>query len=391
MGVAAHLVKYRRQIPDRKQFGEFVRECREQKKFELGQIKLGELAKECFGEAFGPRLAQFSNRQEWVREGTDALDATAFRDVIGTMSTASMEEGYARKADNILALVGTYETPDQPEGEKTIHFKQSATGTVGAVAPGMEYPRAGQGGYRIAAPEPTKFGLVGVLTIEAVKANETRQFLQEQMDIGGAVGAHQVREFLRVITGIRNTYKRNGTTINTYLTSGAWINAVEDFDITKGPAEFDRLDQLFDRMVHPITGEPIEVMPTAMLTVGAQHFQIRSIMKSTEIRVTNGTTTSVGANPLLNTEMQLEKNSVLRQLLISELGYNAAQADSTFFYGDLQGAFKYRQIEPFQVFETGDQTDVGFFQDIVYAAKGRWWGVPFVYDPMKVIRARKAS
>lgn len=391
MGAGAKLVQYRKQMSRDADFGEFVRECRENKKLDLNDIQIGEVAKEAFGDGFGTRLEQFSRRQEWVREGTEATDASVFRDVINTMAVASMEEGYTQKTSNVLSMFGNYPTPNQPEGEHTIHFKWSATGDVKAVAPATEYPRAGFSGYKITVPEPTKYGLVACLTIEAVKSNQTRQFLKENADVGRAVGTHQLKAALRVVTGVTNPYKRNGTTYNTYLTSGAWINGVDDFDITKGPAEFDRLNQVFDRMVHPVTGEPIDVEPSSILAVGAQEFQLRSIMKATEIRVTNGSTLTVGANPLSDQNMRIERDTFLRKMLIDELGLSAVQADSTFFYGDFQEAFKLREIEPFRVFETNDQTDIAFFQDVVYAVKGRWWGSYFVNDPMRVLRVRKMA
>lgn len=391
MGAGAKLVQYRKQMTKPGEFGEFVRECRETKKLDLSQVQIGEVAKEAFGDAFGTRLEQWSRRQEWVTEATEATDASAFRDVINTMAVATMEEGYQQKTSEVLKLIGKYETPNQPEGEHTIHFKQSAVGDVKAVAPATEYPRAGFGGYKIQIPEPTKYGLVACLTVETVKSNNTRQFLKENLDVGRAVGTHQLKSALRVITGVANNYKRNGTTFNTYLTSGAWVNAVDDFDITKGPAEFDRLNQTFDRMVHPVIGEPIDVEPNSILAVGQQLFQLRSIMKATEIRVVNGSTTTVGANPLYDMSLTMSQDTFLRKMLIEELGLTAQQADTTFFYGDMPEAFKLREIEPFRVFETNDNSDIAFFQDIVYAVKGRWWGSFFVNDPMRVLRVRKMA
>lgn len=393
MSAASVLFKHAKQLRGGKRFSQFVRECREEKKLDFADVKIGELAHLAYGDDVGGGLSRDSRRQAWVQEATEATDATAFRDVISSMSTASLEDGYKQAASGVVPLFGVFETPNQPEGEHQHFFKANSTGQVQAVAPGTEYPRAGQLGYKVAVPEPSKFGLIAALTIETVKSNQTRQFLKDQLDVGRAVGAHQVKAFLRCMFGITNTYKRNGTLFNTYQIGGAWTNGIDDFDITRGPGEFDRGNQMFDRMLHPVTNEPIPVMPDTVLGVGAQIFQVKSIVRATEIRVTAGATTTIGANPLIDQNPTLLTDKFIRPMLLGDGGLTAIQADTNMLFGQMNEAFMNRQIEPFKVFET-NEAQIGypdFFQDIVYAAKGRWWGVPFVMDPMKVLRLRKMA
>ena len=65
-------------------------------------------------------------------------------------------------------MFGTFELPNQISGEHTIHMKRTASDAVTAVAPAMEYPRGAFLGYKVAIPEPVKYGQIAVLTLEAV-------------------------------------------------------------------------------------------------------------------------------------------------------------------------------------------------------------------------------
>lgn len=397
MGVAKVLVEKAREL-EPGQFRSFVRECLSQKKFNAEpdgdgpRFHVREAAEQAFGrDTWARGLREISARRSWVAEAsTGATDASAFVTAIAAMSHASMEDGYKERTSELLSLPGKFETPDQPEGTKDIIHKYSATGAVQAVAPGTEYPRTGFATLKITAPEPTKFGLIAALTIEAVKSNDTRGFLKDNLDVGRAVGQHELEAFIRVLTGIKSSYTRNGTLYSTYLTSGSWVNSITDFNIDNGPAEFDRMDQLFDQMVHPVTGKSITVNPTGVIAVGKCYFRTKTTVNASQIRTQSATsgvnTTTVGPNPLEGfTDVKRDPN--IRRMLVAEGGLSATQADTQLFYGDFKEAILKREVEPFTVEETANDTDIAFFADIVHAVKGRWWGSYFVHDPLSIISA----
>lgn len=389
MGVAKKLVEVARTM-EGGQFGEFVKECRQLKKFTKEQFHLKELAQAAFGESWEAPMRRVSSQRAWVKEAaTGSTDVSAFRDVIASMTIAEVETGYEEATSIIGDLFDTWETPDAPTGTKDIFERFSATGQVKSVAPGTEYGRSNFQGLKVTAPEPVKHGLIGVLTLEAVKENDSKGFLKDSLDVGRQVGDYVNDLRIRVLTGLTNNYVQNGTAYNTYLGSGAWINQLDDWDISTGPVAFDRANRLFSQLVHPITGRSIRVTPTAVLAMPAQHFQIRSIAKATEVRVTSGSTTTVGANPL--DDINPIKDQEVRRLFLAESGLTATQVDTHVWYGDFKRAFWERVVEPFNVFETADETDIAFFQDVVYAVKGRYWGVPFARNPRYVQRLRKNS
>ncbi len=404
MGVAKVLVEKARELsPD--MFRLFVKESREAKKFAFGtpyeqsslpRFHIREAAEAAFGrDNWQSGLKSFSRQKGWVQEAaTGATDASAFKDTIASMTIATITDGYQHTVSDLLDLAGVAETPDQPEGTHDFIQKYSATGIVQAVAEGTEYPRTGFATLRTTAPEPTKYGEIAVLTLETVKSNDTRGFLKDNLDVGRAVGQHQLEAFIRVLTGIVNNYTRNGSTLNTYLTSGAWINKLTDFDINNGPAEFDRITQLVDRMVHPVTGKSIKVDPNAIIAVGNAVFRTKSTVAATQIRQesADGKIVTIGSNPL-DGYAPVKHNANIRRMLIAEGGYTAALADTMVFYGNFKEAVQLRQVEPFTVEEIGDlgKEWIGFSQDLVYAVKGRWWGSYFINDPLQIYQAYKAS
>jgi hypothetical protein len=393
MGLATKLIEQARTL-GRRQYEEFVKECREQKVFTPEQFHIREAAEAAFGQAWYTRLKRVSAGREWVREAnTGATDVTAFRDVISAMTTAEMVDGYEAATSAIADLFDTMPTPDQTTGTKDYFHPYSATDTARAIPAGTEYPRAGFEKFKVTAPEPAKYGLVAALTLEAVKENDTKGFLQTSTEVAREVGdfANDLR--IRVITGLTNNYVQNGTSYNTYIASGGgWVNKVDDFNVANGPAEFDRANRLFEQMVHPITGRSIRVKPTGILAMSAQAFQIRSVVNATEIRTTSGSVQTVGANPLAGMPTPVTDPEV-RRLYLAESGLTAAQVDTHLWYGDFQRAFKEREVEPFGVYEAGeaDLGSVGFMSDIVYAVKARYWAAPFVYDPRYVQMLRKLS
>lgn len=391
MGLATKLIAEARTL-GRDQYAEFVRECLSQKKFSPDQFHVREAAEAAFGAGWERRLRAVSANREWVTEAaTGATDVTAFRDVIQGLTVAQIETGYEEATSIIGEMYDTWETPGSPTGVKDIFEPFSAIDNPKPIPPMTEYPRTGFQGLKVTAPEPIKHGQIGVLSLETVKENDSKGFLKSMIDVGRNVGDYVNDLRIRVVTGLTNNYVQNGTSYNTYLGSGAWVNQLDDWNIANGPVEFDRSNRLFEQLTHPVTGRSIKVTATGVLAVAAQHFQIRSIVRATEIRTTSGNVTTIGANPL--DDLTPIKDPEVRRIYLNEAGLTSTQVDTHVWYGDFKRAFMERVVEPFMVVEAGeaDLQPYSFFQDIVYACKARYWAVPFVRNPRYVQRLRKLS
>lgn len=385
---------------------QIVREMRAAKKFDPKSdrpqdgLHLTEFARACFGLAWESKLRRFGERQGWVGEASsEAVDASTFRDVWGAVAVEQVEMGYAQAATVANQLVGVWQSSQNELDEATIPEMASTADRALDVAQGTEYPRAGFTGVAYKAPRPSKFGLIAALTLETVKLNQKTEVLDAYSEVGRIVGTEEAERKIRVVIGVTNNYTRNGVTTNTFLTSGAYTNSLTDFVITNGPKEYDRLLQLAAVQTHPITGKNIQFNPTAILTVPGNAFQARHIANTTEYRevASGNVVTAISQGNPLGMNFPIMVDPAVQRIAATSasaeepgLGLTAAKAKTLTVIADFARAFKWRQVEPFNVFETGDLTNdywpPSFFQDVVWAAKARSWGAGFVREPRLAYR-----
>ena len=375
--------------------GQLVREAIAAKKFTPHQLNLRELAIGCFGGlTWEARMKRYSSQAGWVQEATEAVDLSAFRSIIGTNVAAVMQDTYTESTSVVDQLVGTYDSSsDDPLNELTIPLPAIATDNGRDVAPGTDYPRTGFSPWYISAPRPDKYGLIAVLTMELVRANRTKQWLDAASEVARKVAIEEVKRKLRLVLGITNNYTRNGTTYNTYLTSGDRVNLVNDLNLANGPAELDRLDRLFGNMVHPATGEPMDIEANTILTVRGNLYSVKNAAGVTEIRTTEGDVTTLAGSPFTwSGPILYDKRA--QSMLDAEGGLSTTEAATWMAMGDFQKAFLWREMEPFHTFEVGPNDESwppAFFQDIVYGCKARFWGTGFVADPFRVVAGYNAD
>lgn len=390
---------------------QIVREMRAAKKFDPKSdrasdgLHLTEFARACFGMAWESKLRRFGERQGWVGEASsEAVDASTFRGFWGAVALEQIEMGYAQAATVANQLVGAWQSSQNELDEATIPEQAVTADRALDVAQGQEYPRAGFTGVMYKAPRPSKFGLIAALTLETVKLNQKTEVLDGYNEVGRVVGTEEAERKIRVVIGVTNNYTRNGVTTNTFLTSGAYTNKITDFVITNGPKEYDRLLQLAAVQTHPITGKNIQFNPTAILTVPGNAFSARQVGNLTEYRQedASGKVVAISQGSPLGQNFPIMTDPAVQRIAQASasaeepgLGLSAAVARTLTIIADFQRAFKWRQVEPFNVFETGDLTNdywpPSFFQDVVWAAKARSWGAAFVREPRLAYEAYNAA
>jgi hypothetical protein len=377
-----------------------VRELAEHKKVVLrDHLHLTRLAKTLFGEhTWEQRLHRVSARAEWVGEATEAVDLTAWRDILGVVAVEQMEVGYREATSVVDQLHGEVPSEDEPENQMTIPYPSVATDPGQDTAPGTEFPKTGFAGYKIRTPLPVKHGLIAQLTFEVVRANRRKGFLDALMEVGRVVGREKVYRLLKLIVGVTNNYTvvsvdGTATTRNTFVTTAGAKNLLTDLNLANGPKEIDRLQQLFSNMLDPLTGEPIEVTGSTVLTSRANLYTFNEAAQVQEIRTTVSGVETVTGNPVtwngaVVTDIRLPK------VLVTYLGLTAAQAATWVAMGDFVRAFKWRRVRDFETEEAGPDDPTwppAFYQEIVYACRGLWEGCPFVADPYAVLSAYNAS
>jgi hypothetical protein len=228
---------------------------------------------------------------------------------------------------------------------------------------------------------------------------QTADRLDAARRVGEAVALMETKDILSVVLGVTNPYKRNGSGINTYLTSGSWANRLDDFNQANGPEEFDRAEKLFDAMVDPTTGEVIQTpttppdiyVPRSNVVQTGMNIAATQVWKDKNETAGTFSRTTIAPNPFAG--LPAPATDRLARKVLVDSGVSGSIADTYVVYGWMKMAFGYRYVRPFEVLEQDGElaTEVGFNQDIVYACKGRKWGCAFVRDPMMVTLLRKTS
>jgi hypothetical protein len=373
-------------------------------------LHLDKLAFAVYGRDKAPRkLQEFARLRAagWAGEAVEAVDHTAFRDLLGAEAIEAVEVGAAMVDAPMDQWTTEVDGGNDPNNEKLIAYKAAAQNPSQDVAPGMEYPKTGFAGYKVRTPVPVKHGLIALFTLETVMANERLQFLDELGEVGRVVKLAQVQKRLRPVLGIVNnwtTVSASGTetTADTYVASGR-SNLISDLNFANGTDELDRLSDIFLNQVHPLTGKPIRVGSLNILTVGQNHTLDR-VIGVKEIRRTSGSVEYISTP---RTQVgQVMTDPEVYNLLTTEAGVeatalSAAEAVTAVVVGNFKRAFRTRVVKPFEVFEagTGDRNegdfasvaDPGFLQDVVYGVKARIWEVSYTYDPYEVLFAYNAD
>lgn len=322
-------------------------------------------------------------RQSLVIESASSLDTTAFKNVTSQILWSKILEGYNGPENLFSRLIPTI--PVTRRKEKMVGVTDFA-GDMPEVMEGMPYPaNPGFGEATQETPETTKRGEILSLTTELIRFDETGQVLRKAQMAGEKILRDKEKRLIRVVIGAVNNYNRNGTTYNTYLTSGGWINDQSNPLVDWTDIEAAAL--LFADMKDPDTNEPIEIMPRHVLVSPKRYHTARMILNSTEVRTRTQTAAieTVSANPVQNA-YELYQSVRMYQMIQSELSVSASNAAEYWFLGDLTKAFAYFQNWPLTPAQAPTNSEAEFVQDIVFRLKVSEMGVAGSMEPRAVTR-----
>lgn len=382
--VKAHGVATARQV---------FREALASGKVRKEDISLREMAEHMIGPSWADHLKAATFEGGRLRESVDAVDASGFSAITGQLLVDTVMEKYklaTMVGDKLFTTVkisngnlGTYREP----------YLSDTIDDPAAVNQGEPYPRTSFVGQYVDYPAPSKFGRICAVNFEMIYSDLTGQALDSAASVGRRVGLWVEKQKLRVASGAANPHSWNGTTYNTFLTSGAWVNSLTDFTLTSWES-LQRIEMLFAQMVDPVLNEPIDIEGYQLLTVPRLRYTAKRILNATMVR--HGTQTTADGpvtesdNPLEGySEVMVSKH--LRKSLISDLGLTAARADTLVLAGDFKRAFVWREVFPVQVVQAPPQSPEEFNQDIVVQVKANVFGVACVRNPRYVVRAYNAS
>lgn len=335
------------------------------------------------------------NGREWVQnmnpayagssvmESSSAVDSTAFSNITGQLLINEVLAAYESPAFTISQAFRTMSSRLSGERIPGLDGVGDKTETV---AEGMPFPSAGFGENYIDTPATTKKGLIIPVTKEAIFFDRTGLILEHARQVGESLGINKEKRCVDLMIGATNNYKWKGTNYNTYQASTPWINLLAGaaYDLVDW-TDVDAAESLFDEMLDPATGEPINISVSTIFATPARRHALNRITNATEIRTATdtGAIETIATNPMSGYTGQVSKWLYSR---LKASGLTADQAKATWFAGDPGRAFRYVENWPMTVVQAPQNSEAEFNQDIVARFKASERGVAAVFDPRYMVK-----
>jgi hypothetical protein len=316
-----------------------------------------------------------------VLEAGEGVDVTAFLNVTGQVIYSKIMEAYTQEAFVVSKLVDTI--PTRLDGEKIPGIGGLAAGDA-PIHPGMPYPSVGFGEDYIETPSTTKRGYIVPVTKEAIFFDRTYLVLTRAAEVGELLGLNKEKRLLDVVIGVTNNYKWKGAPLDTYLTTGKWVNVISSNELVDW-TNVDAAEQLLADILDPNTGEPVLLSANTVLVMPAYRHAAHRVFNALEVSFSpsSSDTTTLAANPLSNYQVH-DSRLAYRRIVAS--GTAAADAKKWWFLGDFKKAFAYMENWPITVTQSAAGSEADFSQDIVVRFKASERGAAAVLNPRFVVK-----
>lgn len=325
-----------------------------------------------------PRCGQGVSLLEDGEEST-----STFLNVAGAVIERKILDSYHKDVFAISKLVSTI--PTRFDGEK-IHGG-SLPDAATEIEPGESYPTVGFGEDYIETPGTTKRGLIVPVTREAIFFDRTHLVLARAAEVGESLALNKEKRILDTVLGLVNTYKFNGTALQTYYagaTSDPWKNQLSGNALANW-SHIDAAEDLLGNIPDPTTGEPVLVEPDTVLVMPQNRHVAYRLFHASEVSYDDTANSSVSAVP----------NPFSRYNLVSSrIAYGKLKAvtpaitnpEKIWFMGNFKKAFAYMENWPITVTRSVSGSEADFTQDVVVRFKASERGTPAVLNPRYVAK-----
>jgi hypothetical protein len=364
-----------------------LQEAIKEKKINPDALSIRGLAEGIIGEGFYNCLEQYARDVSYrmnLREQS-VVDTSNFVAISGQILINRVIEKYNLEVQTVNDFFPT----EQITNGNLQTEKQPIVSRVNDMAmkvnQAMPYPNTTFGTNYIELPAPEKFGLQCNVTAEAVFADRTKAIYDSAASVGEMTGWYEVRDKLRTLLGIKNTYNYNGTAYDTYRTSGSVINKLTTFAMSDWRG-MNTLQQTMANQTDPVTGLPIQTDIKDIFVIPASIYGMRRIFNATEVRSAGSVSNDVliSGNPL-GFVPNLYTSRYAQRLLIDEALLSLAEATSLVIAGDFRRAFVWRQVWPVTVTQLPPGNEREFNNDIVLSVKASGFGVAAVVEPRYLV------
>lgn len=393
------------------------------KEFSLRTLAEAIMGHENVEQLYGPSGIYGSSRPWRLTEA--AVDPTAFininmynQAVAGLINAEIME----RFNNPEFIVRNLFEVkPTKMNGQKLIAVGRMTAPDFNTKRrqPGEQHPEIGlRDAYQI-TPETWEQALKCKLTRESVFFDMTGQVEEEAGQVGHILGYQMEQDGADTVLGVTTSgsmaasaqYNRNGTSYNTYLTSGFFVNdqasngiAISGFDATN----IDTARQLFVGMRDPESNLEIQVMGKDILVFTAHEMLMRQVVYQsamqlgTQLNSNYPAAWTMGGNYLDKSAepwkgpynvMTLSPIWFNRMTAANGLNLAASTAQQYWWIGDFTtstGAgprpFYWMENWPFTPWSAPADEYVMKDQGLIAVFGASYRGTPYVREPRKVVR-----
>lgn len=365
----------------------YLREAVDKKYIDPSRLSFRGLAEGMLGDAYEAALRKAIYGSMNVREQS-VVDSSAFFAVTGQILIGRVRQKYeltSQIGKRIFPVIPILDNNLQASREQIVSRVSQLPGTV---EQGMTYPQQSFGQLYVDYPAPQKFGYQCNVTMELVLADKTKQIYDMADSVGEMTGWEEERRKMRVFLGIVNPFSQNGTAANTYRSSGAWVNLLNNFTLVDYKS-INTLEQVLRNQTDPQTGLPLNGMVKDLFVMPVKRYDAKRILNATDIRI-NGTAAgdlTVSGNPLDGDIRLVETSQFVQALAVSEGSYTSPKADTITIAGRFDRAFGWKEVYPVRVEQLPPNSERNFDRDIMYAVKAGGFGVAVVQEPREVTLA----
>jgi len=317
-------------------------------------------------------------------EATEAVDSSFFSKITGQIIYSQIHQAYENEAFVFSGLIPNVPTPFL-DGEKIPGMTRIGD-EAEIVGEGKQYPEAGFSDEYTETPRTDKRGLIVSVTREAIFSDRTGLILGRAAEVGEWLGMNKEKRLIDVAIGATNTYKRNGTSSNTYQTTTPWIN-----DQSNELTDWEEIEAswlLLREMVDPNTGEPIMINGNDIVVGPSKAATLSRILSATQIRNIQGANETISGNIVqrfLGSTRAADSQQMVARVE-SELSVSAANSKLYWIHGDFAKAFAYMEAFPLTTVQAPTNATLAFDRDIVARYKASERGVAVAKDPRYVVR-----
>jgi hypothetical protein len=311
-----------------------------------------------------------------LQEAAGAVASSDFPNIGGQILFTALMQDLRPEDMKFQSLIPTQQTPFS--GEKIPGI--GGLGDMAEVVPeNTDYPIVGVNEDYIETPATTKRGFIVPITKEALFFDRTGLLLQKARAVGESLRLNKEKRAIDCLIDENTTahrYKWRGTTYATYQTTTPWDNVTASNALVDW-TDIDNINQTFNGLVDPNTGEPVSVEFTTLIVTKALEMTANRIKNATEITIhSDGYPTSGPVTATKTGNPVSPYNVVSSALLAARLA-----TDTDVFAGDPSKYAKYMENWGITVTQAPAGNSDDFNRDIVMKFKCSERGQYAVVEP----------